>query len=104
MPKDYQSFGKTLKTGDILFIKGNDGSITHSGLWLGDIGKSTDKLLLILDSTGDSGVDSNGNRIPDGIYLRAFRPTSFALNRPVTRFESSQMTLLKQLKLARYGL
>ena len=77
VPKDYQSFGKILRTGDILFMKGNDGSITHSVLWVGDIGKSPDRLPLILDSTGDSGVDSNGNRIPDGIYLRAFRNNGF---------------------------
>ena len=66
-----------LRTGDILFMKSDDGTITHCVLWSGDIGKSPDKQHLILDSTGDSGVDSNGNKIPDGIYLRAFRSTGF---------------------------
>lgn len=46
-------------------------------VWVDDMGKSPDKQPLVLDSTGDSGIDANGSQIPDGIYLRAFRPTGF---------------------------
>ena len=77
VPRDYAAFGTVLRSGDILFMKSGDGTITHCILWIGDIGKSPEKQPLILDSTGESGVDSNGNKIPDGIYLRAFRPTGF---------------------------
>ncbi len=77
VPKDYADFPKLLRTGDILFMKNKDGEISHAILWVGEIGRSPDKQPLILDSTGDSGIDANGKQIPDGIYLRAFRPTGF---------------------------
>jgi cell wall-associated NlpC family hydrolase len=77
LPMEYDAFPKLLRTGDILCIKNKDGDITHVVLWVGDMGQSPDKQPLVLDSTGDSGVDANGNQIPDGIYLRAFRPTGF---------------------------
>lgn len=77
LPKDYDAFPKLLRTGDILCIKNNAGEISHAVLWVGDMGKSPDRQPLILDSTGDSGIDANGTQIPDGIYLRAFRPTGF---------------------------
>jgi hypothetical protein len=77
LPKDYDAFPKLLRTGDILCIKNKDVDITHVVLWVGDMGKSPKDEPLVLDSTGDSGIDANGNPIPDGIYLRAFRPTGF---------------------------
>ena len=77
LPKDYNDFPKALRTGDILFMKNNDGEVSHAILWVGDIGQSPEKFPLILDSTGDDGIDANGSPIPDGIYLRAFRPTGF---------------------------
>lgn len=77
LPKDYDAFPKVLRTGDILFMKNNQGEISHAILWVGDMGKSPKDEPLILDSTGDAGIDANGTQIPDGIYLRAFRPTGF---------------------------
>lgn len=77
LPKDYDAFHKTLRTGDILFMKNKEGEVSHAILWVGNMGKSPDKQPLILDSTGDSGIDANGDPIPDGIYLRAFRSTGF---------------------------
>jgi hypothetical protein len=41
-------------------------------LWVGDIGVSGDETPLILDSTGDSHKDRNGESIPDGVNLRPF--------------------------------
>lgn len=77
IPQDYDDFPKALRTGDILLIKDKEGNISHAVLWVGDIGKSPDREPLILDSTGESGIDADGKQIPDGIYLRAFRPTGF---------------------------
>ena len=77
LPTDYAAFPKLLRTGDILCMKNKDGDITHAVLWVGDMGKSPKDEPLVLDSTGDSGIDANGTQIPDGIYLRAFRTTGF---------------------------
>ena len=46
-------------------------------LWVGPIGRSPDKTPLVLDSTGGSVVDSNGNHIPCGIHLRPFLENSW---------------------------
>jgi cell wall-associated NlpC family hydrolase len=77
LPTDYAAVPKLLRTGDILCMKNKDGDITHAVLWVGDMGKSPKDEPLVLDSTGDSGIDANGTQIPDGIYLRAFRTTGF---------------------------
>lgn len=77
LPTDFDAFPQALRTGDILFMKNKEGEVSHAILWVGDMGKSPAKHPLILDSTGDSGIDANGDQIPDGIYLRAFRSTGF---------------------------
>lgn len=73
LPERYEDFGKTLLTGDLLFIKGSQGGISHVVLWVGKIGSSPDGAPLILDSTGSGTKDSNGAVIPNGIYLRPFK-------------------------------
>jgi hypothetical protein len=77
LPADHADFSQVLKTADLLFIRNNSGNISHVVLWVGPIGKSPDKMPLILDSTGEGRRDANGNSIPDGVHLRPFTPTSW---------------------------
>lgn len=77
LPAKHADFSKVLKTADLLFIKNTSGNISHVVLWVGPIGRSPDKMPLILDSTGEGRRDANGNAIPDGIQLRPFTPTSW---------------------------
>ena len=75
-PDSYEGWAKTLKTGDLLFIKGSPkGPVTHVVLWIGSIGQSD--VPLILDSHGDGVKDENGAVIPCGIHLRPFRKNSW---------------------------
>lgn len=73
VPKDYADFPKVLRTGDLLFVKNRGGVVSHVVLWVGKIGESGDGTPLILDSTGEGGVDSAGVTIPDGVQLRPFK-------------------------------
>lgn len=73
VPADYADFERVLRTGDLLFVKNRAGEVSHVVLWVGKIGQSPDGLPLILDSTGEGTVDSEGNKIPDGIQLRPFK-------------------------------
>ncbi len=77
LPKRFEDYESTLRTGDLLFIKNTSGALSHVVLWVGAIGRSPDGSSLILDSTGSGNFDSSGNEIPDGIQLRAFKPTSW---------------------------
>jgi hypothetical protein len=77
LPAAYGDFEKTLLTGDLLFVKNTGGNLSHVVLWVGKIGKSSDGCPLILDSTGSGNYDHNRMEIPDGIYLRPFRETSW---------------------------
>lgn len=82
LPERYDAYDKTLRTGDLLFIKGSSGStISHVVLWVGSIGHSPDRVPLILDSTGGGNFDSTGAEIPDGIQLRAFTEKSWYARR-----------------------
>ena len=77
-PESYAAFTSTLKTGDLLFIKGQtSGEVTHVVLWVGSIGKSRGDVPLILDSTGEGRKDEAGQTIPDGIQLRPFTADSW---------------------------
>jgi len=76
-PESYEGWAKTLKTGDLLFIKSNRGQISHVVLWIGPIGQSPDGLPLILDSHGQGVKDANGVSIPCGIHVRPFRKNSW---------------------------
>ncbi len=78
LPKNYQEMVKTLKTGDLLYVKGNPHSkVTHVVIWVGSIGQGPDGFPLVLDSHGQGVKDSNGNHIPSGIHLRPFREKSW---------------------------
>lgn len=77
LPERYEDFERTLRTADLLFVKNNAGAVSHVVLWVGKIGHSRDGTPLILDSTGTGHTDSEGHAIPDGIYLRPFRPNSW---------------------------
>ncbi len=74
LPDRVEDFGSVLRTADLLFIRNRAGEVSHVVLWVGEIGRSPDGLPLILDSTGEGSVDSNGVSIPSGIYLRPFKP------------------------------
>lgn len=73
LPERYEDFEKTLLTGDLLFVKSNQGEVSHVVLWVGKIGRSPDGVPLVLDSTGTGTKDSNGVPIPDGVHLRPFK-------------------------------
>lgn len=77
LPKEHADYERELLTGDLLFIKNTSGNLSHVVLWVGKIGQSPDGSPLILDSTGSGNFDAQGNEIPDGIYLRAFRPNTW---------------------------
>lgn len=77
LPESYEAFPEVLKTGDLLFVNSTSGNVSHVVLWVGAMGKSPDGVPLVLDSTGLGGTDANGQPIPDGIYLRPFKPTTW---------------------------
>ncbi len=77
IPASHAEFPQVLKTADLLFIKNTSGAVSHVVLWVGSIGRSPDDMPLILDSTGEGRRDATGTRIPDGIHLRPFTPTSW---------------------------
>jgi cell wall-associated NlpC family hydrolase len=78
LSKNYQDLVKTLKTGDLLYVKGNPhGKVTHVVLWVGSIGQGPDGIPLVIDSHGQGVKDSNGVQIPAGIHLRPFREDSW---------------------------
>jgi cell wall-associated NlpC family hydrolase len=82
LPNAYADMPKTLKTGDLLFIRKNaEDEIAHVVLWIGAIGQAPDRLPLILDSHGDGVKDAKGVRIPAGIQLRPFRENSWYFRR-----------------------
>lgn len=69
---------KVLKPGDLIFIRPISGSgISHVVMWLGEWGISPDRTSLVLDSHGEDTRDKNGALIPDGIFLRPFKDTSW---------------------------
>lgn len=77
-PETHEDFGHLLKTGDLIFIKGqSSGEVTHVVLWVGKIGTSRADVPLILDSTGEGRKDEDGKDIPDGVQLRPFTATSW---------------------------
>lgn len=78
-PTDYAGLVSSLKTGDLLYIRGNAASapgtgITHVIMWVGEIGRGPDSTPLILDSHDNQPLvkDANGNVIPPGVHLRPF--------------------------------
>ncbi|HEY2573266.1 MAG TPA: NlpC/P60 family protein [Verrucomicrobiaceae bacterium] len=77
-PETHADFVSTLKTGDLLFVKGqSSGEVTHVVIWVGQIGRSKGQVPLVIDSTGEGRKDENGAPIPDGVQLRPFLPDSW---------------------------
>lgn len=77
LPESYNDMVKTLRTGDLLFIKGSEkGHVTHVVIWVGAIGTGS-KVPLIIDSHGQGVKDENDQHIPAGIQLRPFREKSW---------------------------
>jgi hypothetical protein len=75
----YAAFISKLQPGDVIYIRGDNGRITHSVLWVGTLAADAngkDKYFVI-DSTGPEARDSNGATIPDGVHLRPFRKNSW---------------------------
>lgn len=81
LPSRYEDYISVLQTGDLLFVNNNSGKLSHVVLWVGKISDSPDGTPLILDSTGTGATDLKGNSIPDGIYLRAFKRSSWYATR-----------------------
>lgn len=77
LPDRYDDFPKTLKTGDLLYVKNLKGELSHVVLWVGAVGRSPNGVPLILDSHGDGVKDSDGQTIPSGVHLRPFRDKSW---------------------------
>lgn len=77
LPKDYDQLQKTLKTGDLLYIRNKEGKIAHVVLWVGSIGNNPTREPLIIDSHGEGVKDSQGNSIPHGVHLRPFNKDSW---------------------------
>jgi len=75
----FAAFVAQLQPGDVLYIRSDKGSISHSILWVGTLAvdaNGKDKYFII-DCTGPDRKDSNGATIPDGVHLRPFRPASW---------------------------
>lgn len=72
----YQGLVNMLQPGDILFIKGSNGTVTHAITWLGSYGQDANGVdrYLVIDATGitPEHVDSNNRIIPEGVRIRPF--------------------------------
>ena len=78
LPESYEDRLRTLRTGDLVFIRGRDGGhVTHVVIWVGPIGQAPDGAPLILDSHGGEVRDSSGQVIPCGVQLRPFHERSW---------------------------
>lgn len=78
LPADYAARQETLRTGDLVYIRGRDGGpITHVVLWVGAVGRSASGVPLVLDSHGGDVKDDDGQPIPCGVHLRPFRERSW---------------------------
>lgn len=72
-----EAWARILKPGDLLFIRprGSE-TISHVVIWIGEW-SLPQGLPLVLDSHGSDVRDADGTLIPDGVYLRPFRPNSW---------------------------
>ena len=77
IPTSYDELARTLKSGDLLFIKNRQGNISHVVLWVGSISRAVDGNPLVLDSHGEDVKDANGTPIPAGVHLQPFRRNSW---------------------------
>ena len=72
LPTDYHERVKTLRTGDLLYVRNHEGVIGHVAIWVGSIGRTPDHVPLVLDSHDQDVVDATGAVIPHGVRLRPF--------------------------------
>ena len=77
LPPTFEGRQKTLRTGDLVFIRSRAGTISHVVIWVGAIGRAPDGVPLVLDSHGADTRDSAGKLIPCGVHLRPFRADSW---------------------------
>jgi cell wall-associated NlpC family hydrolase len=77
LPESHAARVKKLKTGDLVFIRSREETISHVVLWLGPLGVAPDGEPLIIDSHGENVRDSQGQHIPCGIQIRPFRENSW---------------------------
>lgn len=77
LPTSYEERIKTLRTGDLVYIRNRGGKISHVVIWAGPIGRSQDGVPLVIDSHGEDVRDSAGYPIPCGVQLRPFRENSW---------------------------
>lgn len=73
----YDDLVAKLKSGDLLYIKNNQGKVGHVIMWVGELGESPDGSPLIIDCTGSGHKDSTGNDIPIGVHIRPFLKNSW---------------------------
>ncbi len=73
----YDDLVRKLKTGDLLYIKNDQGDVGHVIMWVGVHGKSPDSTPLVIDCTGPEHKDCNGNPIPIGVQIRPFLPNEW---------------------------
>lgn len=74
----YEDLIRKLKTGDLLYIKNQQGSkVSHVIMWVGVHGKSPDGTPLVIDCTGPDHKDCNDTAIPIGVQLRPFSADSW---------------------------
>ena len=67
-----------LQPGDLLFIRPRSAEeISHVVIWIGAWSAAPNGESLILDSHGADVRDTDGTLIPDGVFLRPFRPGSW---------------------------
>ena len=70
---DCAAFMAKLCAGDLLYICDKPGGkLAHVIMWTGECAKSSDGKQLVIDSTGQGHIDSNGIAIPTGVHLRPF--------------------------------
>jgi len=78
LPTAYARRVETLRTGDLVYIRGREGGpISHVVIWVGGIGRSPSGVPLVIDSHGANVRDDAGRKIPCGVQLRPFREDSW---------------------------
>jgi cell wall-associated NlpC family hydrolase len=73
LPEAYADVVRTLRTGDLLFIRNRDDEISHVVIWVGSISRAANDVPLVIDSHGQGLKDAEGTAIPYGVQLRPFR-------------------------------
>jgi hypothetical protein len=75
LPRTPAAYARTLRPGDLLYLRGTEDRISHVVFWVGDLGRAPDGVPLVLDSTSST-LRAGQRVIPDGVQLRPFRGTN----------------------------